>query len=497
MNARFRLWPYLLANAGVATWIDFGRIHRLHSADSIIFSLSSLYEWRPFFWEQDRVGLVWPLLMSWCPNPLASVLVLTGLMVFLGLCLPVLLARVLTKHPAAPALAIVMAALALLMSPDILLETYLVVCNYPGGLTLGLAALLLLDKPGAWRIPVAWLLLFAGCWLYIGIVLYLVPLAVYRGWLPSLSPLPWWNRLMRRSVVLFVLGCGVGCGGVFLLMDAVHKANPSWTPTHNKTLPQKEWPTQYAKSLDECCKALGKWLPLTLVGISVVGLAWGLVRHRKRTLLLMLHAVPLLLAALGEFAYLGTREWVKGCLCHPRYFVAGMCVLGVSALVVSLAPVMGRRRWVGLLACVLLLSAATVRFGWPGPHSARRSLERMAGTQAGVLLDCDVDAVAGGYWTVWPALFDYNLARYERGLKPAVGITLRGGTWMYRWQSTPGRVLRVGVIDDGSAQSAVDQLGQADLHGNGQGLERLSKKPLLRVGRVNVYEYRVRQNPGG
>jgi hypothetical protein len=45
---------------GAALWIDFGSIHRLHHADSLIPTLMSLIRWQPFFWEQDRFGMLIP-----------------------------------------------------------------------------------------------------------------------------------------------------------------------------------------------------------------------------------------------------------------------------------------------------------------------------------------------------------------------------------------------------------------------------------------------------
>lgn len=498
-----RLWPYLLANAVAAGWIDFGRIHRLHSADSIIFTLSSLYEWRPFFWEQDRVGMLWPLLFSWCHHPLANLLLLTGTTVYLGLCLPVLMARAITPHPAAPAIATGITAAVLWLAPKVMLETLLVVCNFPGALVLGLSALLLLDRKGGGtvaqvgRVVVAWVLLLAGCWLYIGVVVFLVPFAVYRGWLTESAPtISWWRVVFRPvltpSVVLFLVGCGLACGAVVGLMKYVDATDPFVSPTPNATLPPEEWPGVYACFATELYRDGGWWLTAVLTTAATFGLGWGLWRHRREVRVIAVQAIPAVLAAAGEFALLGSRQWVKEHYCHPRYLVAVLCAVVVSVLVVALAPVIGRWRWAGVAAFALLFAAATAQFGWPGRDAPRRGIEQMSGTQADALTECQVEAIAGGYWQVWPSVFEYNLARYERGEPPAVGISLRSRPWMHRWRSDVGRVLRVGLIDDGSAKNAADHLSDADIFGEVLRLERLSDAPLQRVGRVNVYEYRVK-----
>ena len=41
--------------------MSLGRLHEFHSADSILPVLVSLPRWTPFFWQQDRFGMLVPL----------------------------------------------------------------------------------------------------------------------------------------------------------------------------------------------------------------------------------------------------------------------------------------------------------------------------------------------------------------------------------------------------------------------------------------------------
>ena len=82
------LWPYLLLNAAAAVWIAFSGIHRLHNSDSLMFGLASVYAWTPFFWEQDRVGMLVPLVASSLPDPVLNLVLQIGLTAFAGLCVP-------------------------------------------------------------------------------------------------------------------------------------------------------------------------------------------------------------------------------------------------------------------------------------------------------------------------------------------------------------------------------------------------------------------------
>ncbi len=79
--------------AGVATWIDFSTLHRYHNGDALIPTLVSLYRWTPFYWGQDRLGMILPLLAMPFRNPLTNLLVQMGLSTFAALVSMCLLVR--------------------------------------------------------------------------------------------------------------------------------------------------------------------------------------------------------------------------------------------------------------------------------------------------------------------------------------------------------------------------------------------------------------------
>jgi hypothetical protein len=68
------LWPYLLLCAGVALVVTLGDFHRGHTADTLLPILVSLQRWTPFFWEQDRIGMLVPLLTLQLRHPLLNLL---------------------------------------------------------------------------------------------------------------------------------------------------------------------------------------------------------------------------------------------------------------------------------------------------------------------------------------------------------------------------------------------------------------------------------------
>ena len=83
-----RVWPYLCICAILATWLTPTTITRMHCADSLLLQLESRHYWMPFLWEQDRIGMLWPLLTKPIVHPLANLLTQTGLTIFCGLAFP-------------------------------------------------------------------------------------------------------------------------------------------------------------------------------------------------------------------------------------------------------------------------------------------------------------------------------------------------------------------------------------------------------------------------
>src|SRR5262249_54521827 len=87
------LLTLLVVCAGVAMWIDFGTLHRYHNGDALVPVLVSLYRWTPFYWGQNRLGMLLPLLAIPFRNPLTNLLVQMGLSTFAALASMCLLAR--------------------------------------------------------------------------------------------------------------------------------------------------------------------------------------------------------------------------------------------------------------------------------------------------------------------------------------------------------------------------------------------------------------------
>ncbi len=81
------------AVALAAALVDLGSFHRLEDGDSIVPILVSLQRWTPFYWDQERYGMLVPLLALPVRDPVWNLLLQRGLLALAGLAVPILVAR--------------------------------------------------------------------------------------------------------------------------------------------------------------------------------------------------------------------------------------------------------------------------------------------------------------------------------------------------------------------------------------------------------------------
>ena len=414
---------YLLGTAVAAAWLSVSRLHRLQSCDSLVFSLASLYEWTPFFWEQDRVGMLLPLLASPVRDPLANLIVLTGLMSFCGLLAPLLLARLVCPHPGAYATVTAGNALMVALGPVVLQENLYTTCVYPLALCLAVPAVGLLDRPTVLRTLAAFGLMLLAHWVYLGVVVFLLPLAAGR-WLVEPTRQRFWASV-RVAVAL-----AVSVGLMTLLADEWRRLHPEITSTPTSKLPITDWPKNWLAFLTTLAGSDGFVLWAGAVaGVAVVGAMVPARRPRGEWVAVL----PLVVAAGAELLLLGTRAWPAMNAYHPRYLLAAVPAVWVAVLVAGWWPVLRDRR-AGWVAFALLAAAIAWQYGPPSLANVRAELAAEAGKDTDDFLLSGADAVGGEYMATWPAVWHANLTRHEQGLPtPVAGVTAKASPWAWRW----------------------------------------------------------------
>src|SRR3954447_4186304 len=167
--------PWLLVTivtAALAAWMGLGSLHDLQHADSLLTVLVSTQRWTPFFWGQDRFGMLVPLLAMPFRHPLVNMLVQGWLVTTATLLAPFVMARFLTG-PRADWVAIgacVNTLLLWLATPAVRFD-WLVTQPYGMSITLGFAALIVAGEHDRLRDAiVAFVLLALASWVNISII---------------------------------------------------------------------------------------------------------------------------------------------------------------------------------------------------------------------------------------------------------------------------------------------------------------------------------------
>src|SRR4051812_5386693 len=135
--------------AVLAVWIGLGTLHDYDHADSLLPVLVSTQRWTPFFWGQDRFGMLVPLLAMPIRHPLANLLAQGWMVTTCALLAPFATARFLTKRGGAwIAIGACANVLLFLIATPAVQFDWLVTQPYGASIFLGFAALTIADDRG-------------------------------------------------------------------------------------------------------------------------------------------------------------------------------------------------------------------------------------------------------------------------------------------------------------------------------------------------------------
>ena len=183
-----RRWSFVAVVATLlfaTLWIDFSRIHRFQNSDSLVMSLISIYRWTPLYWEQNRLGMLVPLLASPVHHPLANMLVQSGLTIFSGFSGFMLLGYYVAGRRRGLMIGVIAALLFVTLVHVGQQFDYLVYCHqFATSLTLSLLALMALSRwqrsGGWWQPPVAIVLIWTALWVNPSLAFAIGPLLLVR-----------------------------------------------------------------------------------------------------------------------------------------------------------------------------------------------------------------------------------------------------------------------------------------------------------------------------
>jgi hypothetical protein len=428
--------------------------------------LVSLQRWTPLYWDQERYGMLVPLLALPFRDPLANLLVQRGLLVLAGLASAVLLARWALAGRGAALAGLLGAGALLLLLPAPWLFEYLGDQPYGLSLALGLAGLLL-ASPGAtglrWpRRAAALALSLLSGWVNAGAGLFLAPVALARALADRLDGLP--ARAVARRLLgeLSLVGAGLLAGQACIWLYPALTGFPLRLDL--ATWPTARWPWALGQLLSSGLGGAGPTWGAALAGAALLGLLlpWapapgpsGAVEAAPRRLRLLRVAL-LLGAALAYALSTAALRWVAANQFHWRYLAPSLLLAHLCGLSLLAEPLARARRLRGpalAAALALLPLAAVAAFGRPSPAGVRADLDAGLGRWTEDVLAARCDVVAGDYWTVWPAVWHAGWAAHRRGLPAPYGLTHRANPTARLWKGRAPHELRVCRVRGAEAEA--------------------------------------------
>lgn len=441
-----RLWPHhrtavlLAALAAAAALVDLGGFHALEQGDSIVPVLVSLQRWTPFYWDQERYGMLVPLLALPVRDPLWNLLLQRGALVLAGLGAVVLLARHVLAGRDWPLAGALAAGGLLAAAPAPWLFEFLGDQPYGVSLVLALGGLAVAEPDGegrrAWP-RVAWglLLVVAAHWVNAATGILLLALAAARAAADRVEGEAPGGVRARLVVDGALLVAGLAAGQLFLRLWPVLAEHPLRLDV--APLPLSRLPAAWGALLANAWRDAGEW-PTALLAASAAGL--GLLSFpavRPRLPGALVRVAALFAAALAYALFAGSLRWVEENAFHWRYLAPSAVLVHLAAaslLAEPLARLPRLARPAGLVALALLPAAALAAYGPPALSRVRHDLDRVAGRHTADVLAAGCGLVAGDYWSVWPAVWHAALVSRERGEPREVwGVTHRTNATVHAW----------------------------------------------------------------
>jgi len=475
---------FLGAAAVAALCIDFGAFHRLHNSDSIVPVLMSLWRWTPYYWEQDRFGMLVPLLAIPFKNPLSNLLAQTAINAFCGLATFFLCARYVVRRAWFVTGAFA-ASLFLLFNSEAARFLYLGLAQpYGVGMFLGFSGLLLLENVKFSRpitIGISFICLLAASWVDGAVIFVLLPVIFFRwlfdrnarqktGGVDNVSPgdlRSAFEKLMaraKRSVdhelgIAALLVCGsFALSYAYAGMVARSVAYSEWPYS---PVPPWRWPAvwfEFGKYfwLDYLRQSWGMAIAsLLAVGVIVRLARRGKIRGMNAA------AANLMASSVVSFLLIGSLSHIQYTEFDPRFGLQSMMLLQVGAVAWALLPIhallsVSGRRALMATGMILFLGAPLYLYGWPSLARVRADLDGTLGQYTPDIIQSGATHIVGDYWNVWTATFHANMALYRMGSDRRVwGVTVRSGPTEIFWSQIPPDRMRLAALQGDPAVSYI------------------------------------------
>jgi hypothetical protein len=436
--------PWLVAvilTAGLAAWMGLGTLHQFQHADSLLTVLISTQRWTPFFWGQDRFGMLIPLVAMPIRHPLANLLAQGWMMTAAALLAPFVTARFLTGG-AGPWLVIGACTntLFLLIAAPAVQFDWLVAQPYGLSISLGFAGLILAADDRHLPTSITALVLLAlACWVNIGVGLMLAIATVIVGSSPV--------RLLTLTV-----------GGTALASLAARYGATAHTVA--SLAAPRQWLDGWRQLLEGLPGVTASPGAVIGIAISTVGaIAW---LWRTDALPPWRPAAAIGATAVGTWLVVGMSLWVGMNRYVFRYMYPTLMIAGVGVSIVVAALFAKRTKALAASALAVWAVVVVVRYGTPSLAKVERDIDTRFGGKTAAILRSGATVVGGDYWRVWPAVFHANLALFRtHGHARIFGLAYRSEETDPLWQRAGQPILMAGSPDDPTVEAVAGEHGIA------------------------------------
>jgi hypothetical protein len=444
LDTRLTRHPWLavaIIAAGLAAWMGLGTLHDFQHADSLLTVLISTQRWTPFFWGQDRFGMLVPLAALPIHHPMYNLLFQGWVMTVAALVAPFAAARFLTGRTGDwIAIGACTNVLFLLITTPAVQFDWLVTQPYGLSICLGFSGLVVAaDDDRVFHLIAASILLVLACWVNVGIVALLAIGTVVKG-----------SRAFRLLTLQAMAAAAMALAARYLA--SAHTTTALASPA--------QWPSGWRQLLEGSSGVVGSpAAAIVIAAATAMSLAWlwetGAMPARQA-------GAAIVAMAIGTWIVIGTSLWVGMNRYSFRYMYPTLMIAGVGASMLFAALCAKRARWFSRAVMAALIAIATIRYGAPSPGRVARGLDDRFGRQTAAVLHNGATVIAGDYWRVWPAVFHANLSLARTHTHARVfGLAYRSEATDPLWKNNGRPVLLAGWPDDPSVAAVAGEHGVA------------------------------------
>jgi len=423
-HARLQIALVLIFALIVGVTVAFSSYYDLISSDAVIVYLAGLMRWTPFYWGQDRYGMLIPALTQWIREPHLHMIAQNALHVMTSIASFFLLARYLFPGPRWRETALLALLLFAGLSSTSDIKPFLTPWQiYTPALMFGLGALLVIPH----SLILALVLAILAQYCNFAVVLLLGILAAAR--FGERAGRLGFRKVSKRFTLEFAV-LAISAVISYLIRRPYGTAGGKYD-----ALGFMEAVTGWINLLHDYYST-GSTLWLFAAPVILALAAFAITRERRKQ---RAHRQMWRSFVLGHFALLsyamvvGASTFAKANGFPRRYLIPSLmiwCVCWAAVTVYhwpSIPRVRFAHRWAAGLAA--LLAVVIFRFGPPSMTAVKTSLEtRFQKTFEQVDKSCT--HVAGDYYRVWDSVFYSTL----KGGTQLWGVTYRAQVIRDRWE---------------------------------------------------------------